>query len=333
MGRPLSPFRIGLFVILCGILGLVAIIWLGASHVLEAKAVYVTYFAESVKGLQKDAIVNYRGVAVGRVASIGLGPDGRLIEVVMHLRPDFPIDHSLAIRLREQGITGLRFLEIDSAPANTDEVTPKISFHPPYPVIRSYPSEIQELKMALESLYGKILAMDLEGLTEQWKKVGASVAQIVGGEDVPLTIQNIRQSTEALARVLGTVESTFSKDELETLKGHARRGMENFAKTTAHLQQVTASQDFKEGVRDLGVGLTAARQTAQTLAELVDETHKAMVQWKTQSQESLVLLNQNLYALKTLLDQFTVTIRTVREEPQKILFPGRSPDPFEKPKP
>ncbi|MEJ5363516.1 MAG: MlaD family protein [Desulfosoma sp.] len=319
MGRPVSPFKIGLFVLSCGLLGTAALIWLGASHLFEAKEVYVTYFAESVKGLQKDAIVNYRGVAVGRVVSVGLGPDGRLIEVVMHLRPDFAIDDTLSIRLREQGLTGLRFLEIDSAPSNIDALTPKIDFQPPYRLIRSYPSEIQELKMALESLYGKILAMDLEGLTAQWKRVGHSVEGLLSSEDLALTVKNIRQGTESLAR------------------------------TAAGLEKAVGSAEFQGGLKELGPAVAAARRAGHILAQrleeippgrldettrhvaaLADETQKAMTQWKTQTNETLLLLNQDLYALKNLLDQFTTTVRTIREEPERVIFPGRSRDPFEK---
>ncbi|ROQ93507.1 MlaD family protein [Desulfosoma caldarium] len=333
MGRPLNPFRIGLFVLSCGLLGLIAVLWLGASHFFEETRPYVTYFAESVKGLQKDAIVNYRGVAVGRVVSIGLGPDGRLIEVVMHLRPDFLIDDSLAIRLREQGITGLRFLEIDTAPPNIPEVTPKLDFQPPHPVIRSYPSEIQELKMALESLYGKILAMDLEGLTEQWKEVGALVAEVVGGEDLAETLKNLRHGTEALAHLGQILEATLNRNELEIITKHVRRGMKDLSRTAAHLEKAIKSKDLHESLKNLIASLASARDATQTLAALSQETHAAMTQWKAQSQETLILLTQDLYALKKLLDQLTATVRALREEPQKILFPGRFQDPLEKPKP
>lgn len=322
MGRPVSSFKIGLFVLSCSVLGIAALIWLGASHVFEAKEVYVTYFAESVKGLQKDAIVNYRGVAVGRVVSIGLGPDGRLIEVVMHLRPDFAIDETLSIRLREQGLTGLRYLEIDTAPANIDALTPKIDFQPPHRLIRSCPSEIQELKMALESVYGRVLSIDLEGLIEQWKKLGNAVTMFLSGEDMTLTMKNIRQGTESLVR------------------------------TAAGLEKAVGSAEFQAGVKEFGITVAVARQATQTLlrrldeippgrldetsrhlAQLADETRQAMTQWKTQTQETLLLLNQDLYALKNLLDQLTMTVKTIRDEPEKMIFPGRSQDPFEKPKP
>src|SRR5512143_3198163 len=109
MAKTISQFKLGLFILVCGSLGLIAIIWLGASHYFEKKKIYVTYFAESIKGLQKDAVVNYLGVPVGRVAAVGVAPVGRLVEVVLHLKPEFNVYQTLAIRLLEQGLTGLRY--------------------------------------------------------------------------------------------------------------------------------------------------------------------------------------------------------------------------------
>ena len=44
-------------------------------------SVYVTYFDESVQGLQVDSIVKFRGVDIGTVRKIGVAPDQRLVEV------------------------------------------------------------------------------------------------------------------------------------------------------------------------------------------------------------------------------------------------------------
>ena len=170
MPRNISPFKLGLFVLICGALGLTAVVWLGMSHVFEETKTYVSYFDESVKGLQKDAVINYRGVAVGRVVEIGLAPDGRLIEVVLNLKPDFQVDSSLAVQLRELGLTGLRYLEIDTAPKDITSLSPKLSFKPRYPLIQSNPSEIIQLKAALESMYQRVKDLDLKGLAASWKE-------------------------------------------------------------------------------------------------------------------------------------------------------------------
>jgi len=351
VGRPVNTFKIGLFVILCGGLGLVALIWLGASHFFEEKATYVTYFAESVKGLQQDAIVNYRGVAVGRVASVELAPDGRLIQVVMHLRPDFPVDDTLAIRLREQGLTGLRFLEIDTAPADVDRATPSLDFTPPYPLIRSYPSEIEQLKGAFESIYTKIVSLDLEGLTERWKQVGETVNRIFGGTDLETTLRNVREDTERLKVLLDRADRVLGEEDLKEIVQNTRKATQSLRILSGLVEKSASRGDLQGGFRDLGATVAAARRAAETLSKRLEEIPpgalqhtsrdmqallqdgRAMVsQWRTGTNETLVLLNQNLYSLRLLLDQLVVLARTLKEEPNRVLFTTNPQDPFEEKK-
>ncbi|SMC25203.1 MlaD protein [Desulfacinum hydrothermale DSM 13146] len=348
MARRVNTFKIGLFVILCGGIGLVALIWLGASHFFEEKATYVTYFAESVKGLQQDAIVNYRGVAIGRVASVELAPDGRLIQVVMHLRPDFKVDETLAIRLREQGLTGLRFLEIDTAPPDVDRATPPLDFEPPYPVIRSYPSEFQQLKGAFESLYAKVVSLDLNGLTERWKQVGETINRIFGGTDLETTLRNVREDTERLKVLLDRADRALQEEDLKAIVQNTREATQSLRLLAGTMEKSASGGNLRARLQDLGAAVSATRQAAETLTERLSEIppgalrqssqnmqellrdgQAVVSQWSTQTNETLVLLNQNLYSLKVLLDQLVVLARTLKDAPNRILFSTTPQDPFE----
>ena len=80
-----SKFLIGLFVITGLMIGAIIIIWAGASDLFMKGSTYVSYFDESVQGLQNDSAVKYRGVEIGKVESIRVAPDYRLIEVVMKI--------------------------------------------------------------------------------------------------------------------------------------------------------------------------------------------------------------------------------------------------------
>ena len=48
-------------------------------------SLYSVYFDESVQGLQVDSAIKYRGVEIGKVQSIEVAPDNRLIEVIMKI--------------------------------------------------------------------------------------------------------------------------------------------------------------------------------------------------------------------------------------------------------
>jgi ABC-type transporter Mla subunit MlaD len=319
MAKTISQFKLGLFILVCGSLGLIAIIWLGASHYFEEKHIYVTYFAESIKGLQKDAVVNYLGVPVGRVASVGVAPDGRLIEVVLHLKPEFNVDQSLAIRLLEQGLTGLRYLEIVAAPKDTRELTPQIGFPPANPLIPSYPSEITHLKANLENLYAKVIELDLQGLVESWKKTGQSAGSILADEKLAATLQNLKAGSEDLQSLLGRLNAATSGGNLE------------------------------RGIQDLNKTLAASRRSLETLAKQLDRLPPdalanlntqldqilktgttTIAGWEQETGKVLASVQQNLDHSKQVLEQLRQLVQALRAQPQQILFHPATPDPFQK---
>src|SRR4030042_4203415 len=122
MARRTSKFMIGLFVTIGILIGMVAVVWLGASKYLEKGKTYVTYFDESVQGLQLDSAVKYRGVEAGRVERIRVAPDNRLIEVVMKINLRGNIEHDYVAQLKAAGITGIVFVELDGKEPETREI-------------------------------------------------------------------------------------------------------------------------------------------------------------------------------------------------------------------
>ncbi len=65
MAQRKTYFLVGLFVCTGVLIGIAAIIWLGASNYFQKGSMYATYFDESVQGLQVDSIVKYRGSTSG----------------------------------------------------------------------------------------------------------------------------------------------------------------------------------------------------------------------------------------------------------------------------
>jgi phospholipid/cholesterol/gamma-HCH transport system substrate-binding protein len=106
--------QVGVFVIVATTIGIGALIWLGASRFFEDTEPFVTYFGESVQGLDPGASVKYRGVPAGRVGKISIAPDGRLIQVEMDINVEagqaLKRDPSLRASLELSGITGLRYV-------------------------------------------------------------------------------------------------------------------------------------------------------------------------------------------------------------------------------
>lgn len=79
---------------------------------------------EAVTGLQVQAPVRYKGVAVGKVTSIGFDRDapGNVL-VTMAIAPDTPVTASTFATLGFQGVTGLSFVQLDDT-GNSDQPLP-----------------------------------------------------------------------------------------------------------------------------------------------------------------------------------------------------------------
>ncbi|MEL6716312.1 MAG: MlaD family protein, partial [Planctomycetota bacterium] len=133
MTQKSNPVKLGLFVVLGVLLGVATAFWLGAQRLNEPFVRRVTYFDESVQGLELGAPLKLRGVVIGRVCGIGFGPEHRLVEVSMEvfvdklvaLRivpdasaitdsvADSNLPEDLRIELASSGITGVKFLQVD----------------------------------------------------------------------------------------------------------------------------------------------------------------------------------------------------------------------------
>ncbi len=328
MARTASPFRIGLFALICLALIAGAAIWLKATFFFRQTKIYATYFNVSVKGLQKDSVVNYRGIPVGRIYSLGIAPDGRLIEVLMKLPADFQVDNTLAARLREQGLTGLRYLEIDSAPEDIDQFTPKITFPTKYPCIRSYPSELDMLETDLHNLYLRFMSLDLQGLADSWKKTSVLFnnllvqlgAESPSGGDLQETISSVKKASQDFVVLLERISGAASKQRIE-------KGVQDLTATLASARQ--ASDKLKRQLDALPPG--TLKHLSDQFGETLQSGGTAFSDLRDRVNESANLLEQDLQQLGVVIAQLNSLVRSIKEQPNRLIFPGRQPEePFEK---
>jgi ABC-type transporter Mla subunit MlaD len=205
-------FQVGVFVIATTVLGVATIIWLGASRFFEKTQQYVSYFSESVQGLDPGAAVKYRGVPAGRVEAITIAPDGELIEVRMNIdqnaSKELKQDPNLRATLELSGITGLRYIEIDRRSGDALHQAPTLTFKPPYEVIPSCRSSFKAIQSALEDVYDQFMKLDLPDISVEVREVLQAANQLLRDERIDATLSNfkaISQSTSGLAKNLETM--------------------------------------------------------------------------------------------------------------------------------
>ncbi|MFW6415716.1 MAG: MlaD family protein [Thermodesulfobacteriota bacterium] len=313
-----TKFLVGIFVMI-GIFVLVTgMIWLGVNKYFEEGYFVVTYFDESVQGLNIDAPVKYRGVPVGRVDSIGVAPDHRLIEVVMKLKPQYGLQdktENLVAQLQNIGITGNMFVGLDLRGQTPPESSPEIDFDTHYPVILSKPSDISQIFHKVEQALIRINSFDLETISDkiitsfnnlntairdaevkkrsrQIERLLASTQDLVQRSEWDRILQSTQSSGEKLNRVLNDVEPTLQ----------AVRSAANKIKILA-----------RENRKNLKSILQNLNSTGKSAHNLVDQSEHSVKSLENK-------INSALDNLNRLTDNLNRLTEDISAQPSRILF-------------
>lgn len=234
MASTKTKFTVGLFVAGGISIALLAIIWLGITPYFEKGQHYVTYFNESVQGLDQDSPVKYRGVTIGRVAKIGVAPDSKLIEVVLKIESGQKLGSDIVAQLKPVGITGSMFIELDQKKKDEPDRSPYLSFPSKYPIVASKPSDISELLHGIDNVLDQLNSLDLGGISDKLKLTLDSLNQAITDANLKSISTNLASSLESIdQRILVRVESTAAR-----LERHLEVTGQNLEKASANLNRL-----------------------------------------------------------------------------------------------
>jgi phospholipid/cholesterol/gamma-HCH transport system substrate-binding protein len=225
MARHVSNRALGVFVVAGAILGVAAIIWVGASKYFEKGNRFVTYFDESVQGLQRDSTVKYRGVDVGRVEQIRVAPDNRLIEIVMKILLQEELEKNTVSTLRVAGITGIVFIELDRREPGDPDLSPRLDFAAEHPIIPSKPSQIRQIFSGIDDILEKIKQVDLEAISKSITNTAKAAEDLLAGPQVKKVLANLESISANLDQTVARVEKITGEGRVEGILDETRSAL------------------------------------------------------------------------------------------------------------
>jgi len=270
--RKTSSFMIGLFVTIGSLIGFVFIVWLGASKYFEKGLTYVTYFDESVQGLQVDSVVKYRGVDAGRVLKIGVAPDNRLVEVVIKINDDRRVEPYLVAQLKSLGITGIVFIELDRRQRNETTIGPELKFTPTYPVIPSKPSEIKQIFVELADVYGRIRKIDFEGISDQFKQTAKSVDVFFNNERLNNTMKHVEAMTASLESTTQKIDRMVAEGKVDKTLVEAQQTLAETRRLMTELRNEVNAMKMADTANKAGRVLDHLDQKARKISVNMENT-------------------------------------------------------------
>jgi phospholipid/cholesterol/gamma-HCH transport system substrate-binding protein len=296
-----SRILIGLFVAVGFFLGLMALAWLeGLPRYFKKSVIYVTYFDTSVLGLQQNSDVTFMGVNVGRIKSIGVAPDNRLIEVEMEIyRPELVTDNTIAHYTFSALTTQPA---IDLRPAGRDEgySIPELTFPVEHPVIASRPSELDQIFSHLVSLTDELQSVDYTGLSTRLESTAAAVQTLIEG------------------------------DQLSSIMGNLETVMRDLQRTASELNRITEQHELQKVVEQAHSALSEAttllasmrlEMEAMNLPETVEESRVMVVDLKRRTDALTVELYEVIQNVERTSMELDMLVERLHDNPSELLFP------------
>jgi phospholipid/cholesterol/gamma-HCH transport system substrate-binding protein len=291
MTREHSNLVIGLFVTVGALLLIGTIIWLGASQYLKKGGTYVTFFDESVQGLAEDSAVKFRGVDVGRVKSIRVAADSRLIEVTMKLSLEDVMVRSTVAQLKTAGITGIVYVELELR--GPGDRVPQLTFSVSHPVIPSRPSQIMQILSKAEEIIDEMRRIDFQGISTQTQQTLKGIEDLVSGPRIAGIISNVQSAATDLQKTMARLEQSVSEGKVDTLLDETKQ-------TIKEARELITRMQTEIKAINLGEVVGRADQTVQGLAGraglIADEVRRTSENLRraTESLETLMeKLNRN----------------------------------------
>jgi phospholipid/cholesterol/gamma-HCH transport system substrate-binding protein len=296
----ISYTLVGLFVIGLGAALFAAFVWLATHGEEKTYAQYQVRTQESVSGLRRSALVKYRGVEVGRVASVAIDPDDpERVRILLDIEVGTPVRADTHAVLVTQGLTGLTSVELTGGSRGAPALVPEPGRGPPE--IPSGPSLVARLDNALDILVGTV------------EQISNRVGRV-------LSDQNIASLTATMEGFAGVArEVADRRDELgRAIEGGAAT-MENAARLSAQL--AGALERVSGSIGALEETARSVTRTSRALESAVTEGKEGVARMSGQLGPEVTGL---LAELRQVAEHLRRLSRELETNPRLFLF-GRQP--------
>jgi paraquat-inducible protein B len=282
MSQKANPTLIGVFVFGAILIGIGAAIFFGSADFLSKKQIFVSYFNQSVSGLQVGSNVKFKGVTIGKVTKVQLGFVGEdqpvYAKVFYEVGENFVVkefgtgainidlsDPEQHLKRVEQGLrarldfeslisgqlyVALDFVKVDAAPA----VYHHVESDGGVLEIPVQPSDIEAILANLTKAIGNLGNVDFLAISKDLQSLIVSARDGINAlnlADLGKSLENLVNGPE-LKGALTSVKTSFDQldatlkkldKELDPISNNLNPTLEEAKKTMAQLQSATAQLD------------------------------------------------------------------------------------------
>jgi phospholipid/cholesterol/gamma-HCH transport system substrate-binding protein len=270
--HPTNHWKLGLFVVLGFVLALCTVVFLGARSLHKDSVKYKTYFDESVQGLEVGSPIKFRGVTIGNVSAIDIAPDGRHVGVTSELtltdlaelgiaegkgaNARIRVPPELRVQLASQGITGVKFLQIDFF-VIADNPPPVL----PFPVPENYiPAAVSTMKNLEDAV---VKAVDrVPEITDNLVTISKQVSTLLASVEDKKLPDKAEKTLMHFDSVLTSLQATIKALDAGKLSKDAQGAIANANVMIKHADGLLARIDGDKGL------VASAQRTSDAFGDM-----------------------------------------------------------------
>ena len=259
MAAPQNHWKLGLFVVSGLALAVATVGVIGARSMRKEVGVYVSYFDESVQGVEVGSPIKFRGVTIGTVGKIQVAPDHRHVEVESELGvkelarlgldvaaepglfgapPKLEMAPDLRLQMESAGLTGVKFLQLDFFDV--------AAFPPPDLPFTVPPNYIPTARSMMKSLEDSltIIVSRLPEITDKTASIMSQIDTIVRGvndQGIPKQISDAVENVDRLVvtarKKIGDVDTAGISSEAKTVLAGTRAAVDRLDTIMARINR------------------------------------------------------------------------------------------------
>ncbi len=295
MSTPTNHWKLGLFVVVGVVLTMCTIVFLGAQSLQKHGVVYKTFFDESVQGLEIGSPVKFRGVTVGNVSDIAIAPDRRHVEVESELtikdlnelglndakkkgKAHVIVPNDLRVQLVSQGITGVKFLQLDFFDLK-DNPPPVLPFPVPENYIPAAVSTMKNLEDAVVRAVNRFPEL-ADGILKVTVQIGRMLDDVESKKLPDAAVAMLAHTNQVLTTLQGALSgmntgklSTQAQEVLANLNGTIARANALLARVDGDKGLMVSVQRASDAVGDVATNSRGlSRELEETLRDIQEVT-------------------------------------------------------------
>lgn len=279
---------VGGFVVLCGALVVVAILWLGKGNIDREMHYYEVVFSDEVSGLTPGSPVEYSGITVGDVQNLRLDErDPRIVRVRIRVNAQTPVREDTGARLGLANITGSTLIRLYGGSPDS----PRLTGTPQSPaVIHAEQSGLNRLLANSESLLGDINnlvqnvnAMFSDENSERVAGILDNVEQVTEmladqGDEMSAALAALQETVASLGQLAQQSSQLLEEEGAASLQSF-QRALDAFSGTANQFEQLLTDNEQAlnrtlDGMQQAGPAIDDVSRTMRALERLMRQIER-----------------------------------------------------------